>query len=75
MAEYMGQLRNVKDEANEAVDRVKSEVQDFVEFVDVRRSIGKIEQYGKENPLALAVASLAVGLAAGAFMRMRMGRD
>ena len=55
-------LRNVKLDASEAL----GEIVDAIDFPAMGR---KVEEFGKEKPVALALAALTVGLAAGFLMR------
>ncbi len=57
------------DMISEAATRVKEDVEQFVEGFDLQVIAKRIEEFGRENPLALAVSALTLGVAAGVIMR------
>jgi hypothetical protein len=70
MAERTTPFRNVKDgEGQNPIDRLKSEVDQLIGDVDFEAMSQKVKDFGRENPVALAVAALTVGVAAGILMR------
>jgi ElaB/YqjD/DUF883 family membrane-anchored ribosome-binding protein len=72
MVEQTTPLRGVKDSGtSDTIDRMKSEVDQLIDSLDLREASRRIQDFGRENPFALAVASLTVGLAAGLLMRRR----
>lgn len=69
MVDQTTPLRNVKVDANDAVNRVKTEIDHFINTLDFRALTQKIQDFGTKKPVVLAVAALTVGLAAGMLMR------
>jgi len=69
MAENATPFRAVKGNATDAVNRVKSGVDELIDLFDVRQFSEQVKQFGREKPVALAFAALTVGVAAGLLMR------
>ncbi len=57
------------DRISETNSQVRAEIESFVEGFDIRSVTQRIEEFGRENPIGLALGALAVGVAAGLFMK------
>ncbi len=64
-------LREVNSDVTQAFDQVRSQVDELVESLDIGGMSRKLESFGREKPVVLAIAALTVGLAAGLLMRNR----
>ncbi len=51
------------------IDQAAEQIRDLVDTADLLRWKRSVERFGAEKPLALALASLTVGLAAGLLIR------
>lgn len=71
MAEQIKSLHEAKVDASETIQRIRSDVDQLIDEVDINRLTDRFEQFGRENPLALALGALTVGVAAGLIMRRR----
>lgn len=58
-------LNNVSD----MLSQVRSDIDDFVEGFDVKAIAQRVEEFGKANPVGLALTALTIGVAAGILMR------
>lgn len=70
---FENEASNVMRDVNEAASRVREDVEKFVEGFDFQAVSKKVEEFGRGNPMGLAVMALGLGVAAG-FM-MRSGRS
>ena len=62
-------LRDVKADISRTFEEVKLEVDDLVDSLDISGMAKKLEGFGRERPVALALAALTVGLAAGLLIK------
>jgi hypothetical protein len=69
MAEQTTPVRDIKADAAQAADRIRSEVDELVNALDFRQMARKIQDFGRDKPVSLAIAALTVGIAAGLLMR------
>ena len=53
-----------------AASQVKVEVERLVEEFDLQSITKRVEEFGRENPVGLAVTALSLGLVAGIVMRV-----
>ena len=58
-------LRDVQADISRTFEEVKSEVDQLVESMDISGVAKKLETFGRERPVALALAALTFGIAAG----------
>jgi hypothetical protein len=72
MAETTTPFRNIREDASKAIDRVKVEADEFVDALDFPEMSRKVQEFGRQKPIALALAALTIGLAAGMMMRRRI---
>lgn len=75
MAEQTSNLRDINADVDRAIDQVKEDVDQLIEGLDVNQMTRRIEEFGRSNPVGLAVASLALGVAAGLLMRRSSNRS
>ena len=61
MAEYDNEFERL----NEAASKVKADVERLVEGFHLEILIKKVEDFGRANPMGLAVTALTLGVAAG----------
>jgi len=57
------------DKIVETASQVKADIERFVEGFDLKAVVGRVEEFGRENPIGLALGALTLGLAAGFLMR------
>lgn len=69
MAEKITSLHDVKADASQTIDQIKADVDSLIDELDFSQVTRKVEDFGRQNPLALAFGALTVGLAAGLMMR------
>lgn len=62
-------LPNPKAGSAEAIDRISKEVDQWIEEIDIKQLGKKVQDFGQQNPVALAFAALTVGVAAGVLMK------
>ena len=60
---------NSSDSIKNAAAQVKANVEQLVEDFDIQGIARKVEDFGKANPLGLALTSLTLGLAVGFLLR------
>jgi hypothetical protein len=72
MAETTTPFRNIKEDASRAIDRVKVEADEFVDALDFPEMSRRIQEFGRQKPIALALAALTIGIAAGMLVRNRI---
>jgi hypothetical protein len=60
---------NSFDAMSEAASRVKADVEHLIEGFDVKAIVNRVEEFGKENPVGLAMTALTLGVAVGILMR------
>ncbi len=58
-----------QDAISEATARVRENVEQFVEGFDLQAISKRIEDFGRENPMGLAISALTLGLAIGVLVR------
>lgn len=54
---------------SDATSRVKASVEQFVEDFDLQGIAKRIESFGRENPVGLALTALTLGLAVGVLIK------
>lgn len=64
-------LRDVSSDPSKSFDQVRTQVDDLMESLDLPKLTRKVQDFGRDKPIALAIAALAVGLAAGLLMRKK----
>lgn len=73
MTERTTPFRDVKGDASQSldstIDSVRSEIDRLVGGLDLQQVTRKVQDFGRENPVALALAALTVGIAAGMLVR------
>jgi len=74
MAEQAIPFRNVRADATRAIDEVKAEAEGLIEALDFQKMGQKVEDFGRKNPTALALAALTIGMAAGMMIKRRVSR-
>jgi hypothetical protein len=57
------------EEVSEAAARVKEDVERIVQGFDLQVITKRIEEFGRDNPVGLALTALTLGVAAGMLMR------
>jgi hypothetical protein len=62
-------FQDIQGDANQAFDRIRSDVDQLVQELDFQQIGQRIQDFGREKPVILAFAALTVGLAAGLLMR------
>lgn len=55
--------------ATEAVTHLKNEIEKLVKDFNIQELAKNVEDYGKKNPVGLALTSLSIGIAAGLLFR------
>lgn len=53
----------------ELFSQVRSDIDQFVEGFDVKMLTKRVEEFGKDNPVGLALTALTIGVAAGILMK------
>lgn len=71
MKPFHGISDSLQDEASDTIQKIRSDVDQLIEEVDINRLTDRVEEFGRQNPLALALGALTVGVAAGLLMRRR----
>lgn len=69
MAERTTPLRSVKDSGQDALNRIRGEVDQLIGQIDFQDMGRKVKDFGRENPVGLALAALTIGVAAGFLMK------
>ena len=64
---------DLNQEVNRAIDQVKSDVDELIAGLDLQNLTRRIEDFGRANPMGLAVAALGFGVAAGLLLRRSSG--
>lgn len=54
---------------SDAATRVKEDVEQLVQGFDLQAIAKRVEEFGRENPIALALTALTVGVTAGFLLR------
>lgn len=72
MAELATPFRVVKEDATKAIDGVRSQADEVLRALDFEAMGRKIEDYGKQNPAALTLASLTIGVAVGMILKRKI---
>jgi len=69
-----GEGRFGADTAKQAdpIRQVRDQVEHLVEGIDIQAMTHQLEDFGRRNPVALALSAFTVGVAAGILMRKRM---
>lgn len=62
-------MADLKLATDQAVNQVKSQVEELVDSLRLDDLTDQVAKFGKEKPVALALAALTVGFAAGLLMR------
>jgi hypothetical protein len=57
------------DSISDATSKVKQSVEQFVEDFDLQSVARRVENFGRENPVGLALTALTVGLAVGLLVK------
>jgi hypothetical protein len=57
------------EEVSEAAARVKEDVERLVQGFDLQVITKRVEEFGRDNPVGLALTALTLGVAAGILMR------
>jgi len=57
--------------STQAVHEFSQELGHWVEALDLKQITRRVEDFGRDKPVALALAALTVGIAAGILMRPR----
>lgn len=61
------------DQMSDAMTRVREDVERLVQGFDVQVIAKRVEEFGKENPIGLALTALTLGVATGILMRGKGG--
>lgn len=74
MAEPVNSFNRESSEGNhesmdEALSQIKSDISRLVDGFDIDLISEKIEEFGKANPVGLALTAMGVGLAVGVLMK------
>jgi hypothetical protein len=70
MAERSNPFRDTHaDMMSDATSRVKADMEHLVEGFDVQTITQRIEEFGRENPVGLALTALTLGVAVGFLMK------
>jgi hypothetical protein len=72
MADRITPLHEVKEQASDALDRLRTDVDQMIDGLDFRDLARQVEDFGRRSPVALAFAALTVGVAAGVLMRRNL---
>jgi hypothetical protein len=57
------------DTMEDAASRVKADIENLVEGFDLQTVTRRVEEFGRENPVGLALTAIALGVAVGLLMR------
>lgn len=57
------------DMMSDAASKVKEDVERLVEGIDLQTIAKRVEEFGRNNPVGLALAAVTVGVAVGILMR------
>ncbi len=66
-----GRTPNGEAEGARAFEELSGEMGDWVDSLDLQQLSRKVQDFGREKPIALAFTALAIGVAAGLLMRRR----
>ena len=72
MAEHVTPLKTITNQASGALDSIKDEATELIDAIDLEPISRKVRELGRERPVSLALAALAVGMAAAMAMRRRI---
>jgi hypothetical protein len=72
MAEYVTPLKRIREDAEYALDVVKTEANDLVDAFDITPFVSKVKTLGRESPFTLALAFLAIGWAGGLVLKNKI---
>ncbi len=59
----------IQEHLDEATDQVRNDIKRLVDGFDVQAISKSMEDFGRENPLGLAIAALGLGIGVGLLMR------
>jgi hypothetical protein len=62
-------LRDVSSDPSQSFEQVRSQVDELVDSLDLPELTRKVQDFGRNKPITLAIAALTVGVAAGLLMR------
>jgi hypothetical protein len=68
-------LRSINLNTDEAIDRMKSEIDELIRTLDFKGMSQKVQELGRKSPIALGLAALTIGVAAGMLMRRTLEQD
>ena len=76
MADRTGSFRDESqngqhDFLSDAASKVKADIEGLIEGFNVQAVVDRVQEFGKVNPVGLALTALTVGIAAGVLMRNR----
>jgi hypothetical protein len=60
---------NGLDMMSDAASQVKQDIEHLVEGFDVQTILRRVEDFGRENPVGLALTAVTLGVAVGFLMR------
>ncbi len=66
-----GRTPNGEAESARAFDDLSGEMGDWVDSLDIQQLTRRVQDFGRDKPVALAFTALAIGVAAGLLMRRR----
>ena len=69
MADRINLFQAVNSENSDPLHRIKREMDQLFADLNISEMGRQVEEFGRQNPLGLAVAALTVGVAAGILMR------
>ena len=61
--------REKTEKIKDATDQVKADIDQLIEGFDLRTITDRVEQFGRDNPIGLALSALTLGVAVGVLMQ------
>ena len=62
---------NSPDSSKDAVEQIRARVEGMIEGFNFQQLSRKVRAFGRENPMALALSALTLGIVAGVMMKGR----
>ncbi len=66
---FQPEFQDEFEKVAETASKVKEEIDQFMKEFDLNSVVHRVEEFGRENPIGLALSALTLGLAAGFLIR------
>jgi hypothetical protein len=62
-------VNETRTQMSDAASRVREDIENLVEGFDIPTMTRRVEEFGRENPIGLALTAMGLGVAVGMLMR------